>query len=191
MILEVKFGKKINYIPLLICLASSIIIGYAIFLISNNISISLLLGVLCLIVIIMIYTLNLTKNYGYWEINNQGIRYSNLDSTGEKIKAILVPTNVEENSIGFDDIKTVQLIATAGIKAPTAVKESGALFSYSPDTVLNRFPSDYYLLIKLVDNQEVYLDLAASVSDTDNIAKMIELIEKGTQMKVGLVRQEN
>ncbi|WP_256970539.1 hypothetical protein [Companilactobacillus bobalius] len=40
--MEVSFGKKINYVPLLSCLASSIIIGYAIFLMFNNVSISLL-----------------------------------------------------------------------------------------------------------------------------------------------------
>lgn len=190
MVLEVSFGKKINYVPLLICLASSIIIGYAIFLMFSNVSISLLLGIFSLVVMIMIYTVNLTKNYGYWEVNKQGIRYSDLSSTGQKVKAILVPKKTKESLINYSEIEAVKLVATAGIKAPSMVKESGALFAYSPDTVLDRFPSDYYLTVKSKDGHEVDLDLSSSVSDTSDIAKMIEIVEKETRQDVVLVRQE-
>lgn len=191
MVLEVSFGKKINYAPLLICLASSIIIGYAIFLMFSNVSISLLLGIFSLVVMIMIYTVNLTKNYGYWEVNKQGIRYSDLSSTEQKVAAILVPKKTKESLINYSEIEAVKLVATAGIKAPSMVKESGALFAYSPDTVLDRFPSDYYLTVKSKDGHEVDLDLSSSVSDTSDIAKMIEIVEKETRQDVALVRQEN
>ncbi|WP_404280225.1 hypothetical protein [Companilactobacillus paralimentarius] len=188
--MKVSFGKRINYIPLLICLASSIIIGYAIFLMFNNVSISLLLGILSLIVMIMICTLNLTKTYGYWEISKQGIKYSDLVSTGQKVAAILVPRKTKESFINYSKVKAVQLVATTGIKAPSMVKESGALFAYSPDTVLDRFPSDYYLTVKLKDGYEINLDLSSSVSDTSDIAEMIEIVEKETHQDVALVRQE-
>ncbi|CAJ1176933.1 hypothetical protein ATN96_01725 [Companilactobacillus paralimentarius] len=191
MALKVSFGKRINYIPLLICLASSIIIGYAIFLMFNNVSISLLLGILSLIVMIMICTLNLTKTYGYWEISKQGIKYSDLVSTGQKVAAILVPRKTKESFINYSKVMAVQLVATTGIKAPSMVKESGALFAYSPDTVLDRFPSDYYLTVKLENGHKIDLDLSSSVSNTTDIAKMIEMIEKETHHDVELVRQEN
>lgn len=191
MVLKISFGKRINYIPLLICLASSIIIGYAIFLMFNNVSISLLLGILSLIVMIMICTLNLTKTYGYWEISKRGIKYNDLVSTEQKVAAILVPKKNEENFISYSEIKAVQLVATAGIKAPSMVKESGAFFAYSPDTVLDRFPSDYYLTVRLKNEHEVDLDLSSSVSNTTDIAKMIEMIKKETHQDVALVRQEN
>lgn len=191
MVLKISFGKRINYIPLLICLASSIIIGYAIFLMFNNVSISLLLGILSLIVMIMICTLNLTKTYGYWEISKQGIKYNDLVSTEQKVAAILVPKKTKESFINYSEIEAVQLVATAGIKAPSMAKESGAFLAYSPDTVLDRFPSDYYLTVKLKNGHEVDLDLSSSVSNTTDIAKMIEMIKKETHQDVALVRQEN
>ncbi|KRK83312.1 hypothetical protein FC78_GL002122 [Companilactobacillus bobalius DSM 19674] len=140
---------------------------------------------------IMICTLNLTKNYGYWEVDKQSIRYSDLSSTGQKVKAILVPKKTKESLINYSEIEAVKLVATAGIKAPSMVKESGALFAYSPDTVLDRFPSDYYLTVKLKNGYEINLDLSSSVSDTSDIAEMIEIVEKETHQDVALVRQEN
>ncbi|GEO56971.1 hypothetical protein LBO01_01000 [Companilactobacillus paralimentarius] len=139
----------------------------------------------------MICTLNLTKNYGYWEVDKQSIRYSDLSSTGQKVKAILVPKKTKESLINYSEIEAVKLVATAGIKAPSMVKESGALFAYSPDTVLDRFPSDYYLTVKLKNGYEINLDLSSSVSDTSDIAEMIEIVEKETHQDVALVRQEN
>ncbi|OVE98995.1 hypothetical protein [Companilactobacillus bobalius] len=144
-----------------------------------------------LVVMIMICTLNLTKNYGYWEVDKQSIRYSDLSSTGQKVKAILVPKKTKESLINYSEIEAVKLVATAGIKAPSMVKESGALFAYSPDTVLDRFPSDYYLTVKLKNGYEINLDLSSSVSDTSDIAEMIEIVEKETHQDVALVRQEN
>jgi len=187
--MSLNFGRKIISLPLLICLLSSLVVGYCLFLITGQSSTGLLFGILCLVVSPFIFSINLTSYYGFWQIDDKGLHYYDYGTTGRKFRAILLPMIDKEMSIDFNEIKSFSIVASEGIRAPEKIL-GGVFYGYTPDVVLSRFPTAYYLSLKLADNQEVDLDLAFNLNDTNEIEKMIQLLESKTNLKVNLVRQK-
>jgi len=185
--MSLNFGRRINSIPLLICLLSSLAVGYCLFLITGQLSTGLLFGILCLVVSPFVFSINLTSYYGYWQIDDKGLHYYDYGTTGRRVVAIVLPMTNKEMNLDFNKIKSFSIVASEGIRAPEKIL--GGVF-YTPDIVLSRFPTAYYLSLKLANDQEVDLDLASNLNDTNDIEKMVQLLESKTNLKVNLFRQK-
>src|SRR5699024_6158615 len=80
--MNLEFGRKVSYKPLLVIVAVSLIIGAFIYIFSDSIMIAGAFAILCLVIGPFLYSINLNNNYGYWEVTDKGIYfydYSTLD----------------------------------------------------------------------------------------------------------------
>jgi len=189
--MSLTFGRKINYSPLLVTLIISVLIGYFLFLISHQVSIGIIFGIISLIVIPFIYSLNLSGSYGYWTIDDNGINSSDYSTTGKKIKAILLPNIEKESSVKFDEIKSFSLVVGQGMSAPKGIGPDGAIAAsfYVVDSAMQYYSSPYYLSLELNNGQEIDLDLSANADNKNEVEKAIKLIESNTDIKPKLMKQ--
>ncbi len=186
--MDIEFGRRISYKPLLIILLVSILIGYFIYTFSNQIAIAILFGVICFIVGPLLYSINLSNLYGYWKIDENGIQYCDYSTFGKRMSAILFPFGSKESTIKFDEIESSSVFAGKGIQAPDWAL-GGVLYGYTPNTILNRFPSEYYFDLKLKNDQEINLDLSQNIDDDTNIENTIKLLKLKTGQQVKLITQ--
>jgi len=168
---EFTFGRKINYVPLLVSLGVGIIISIFFFMLFNQTVISILFGVLSLVVAIGLYLINLSNSYGYWEISQQEIIYCDYNSNGKKLQAILFPFGKHQTELKLDQIKSASLVVGKKMTVPANIKAappSAYLVCY--------YPSAYYLGLKLKNDQEVDLDLSRDEENKDKIEQLIKLL---------------
>lgn len=186
-----KIGKKINYLPLTICLIIGIVISYLMYLVSRQVFISVLFGIIGLIVSILIYSLNLSNSYNYWQIDDREIQYNNYDTTAQKVQAIILPLATNRRTLKFSEISSIALVIGKGMEMTAGIGSEGAIdaSAYVVDSALQHFYSPYYLMLKLKDGRKVDLDLSKNKTDKANVERLIKEIELKTNLKAKLVKQ--
>ncbi|AUI72239.1 hypothetical protein COSHB9_17740 [Companilactobacillus alimentarius] len=155
----IKFGKKINYRPLLISLGISLFVGLIFLMISKLVGLIAFLGVFA-IIFGFYYLRSLPIIFNYWEASEDYIQYSDLKKISKRLKAMLVPFPTNLRRIGFTSISTVtiagDLVAPKNI--PTAIPYSGYLAVISPSLSMVNNPVD--ITFNLNDGTSVTLSVA-------------------------------
>lgn len=172
---EFTFGRKINYLPLVISLGIGIIISVFFYTFVNKMEISILFGLLCFMVAVALYAIKLSDTYGYWHINDKQINYYDYRTMGKRIKAILFPFNSKLAVVDIKQVVAASLVIGKKIQVPANIKAAPAS-AY----LVYFYPSAYYLGLKLKDNQEVDLDLSFDEMNNKKIEQMVKLL--GTQL---------
>lgn len=187
-----KFGRKINAMPLLVSLVIGGIVGYCLVLIFNQLGVSILFGVLAFVVSVMFYTINLNTTHGYWQITDTGIDYYDYYSTTKKIKAILLPWGTKPVTIDFAKVQTMAIVVGKGMTLPAGIGPHGAIDQayYLVDYAIDRLDSMYSLELELADQRKVALDISNDIQDAEKIDQMIALLENKTQSKVKFFQQK-
>src|SRR5699024_11310841 len=88
--MNLEFGRKVSYKPLLVIVAVSLIIGAFIYIFSDSIMIAGAFAILCLVIGPFLYSINLNNNYGYWEVTDKGIYFYDYSTLDRKLSAIIV-----------------------------------------------------------------------------------------------------
>lgn len=181
---EFTFGRKINYVPLVVSLAVGIIISVFFYTFAKEIGISILFGVLCFIVAVALYAVKLSDTYGYWKINQQQISYYDYKTMGRRIMAILLPLSSKQSVASLQQVDTASLVIGKKIQVPANIKAAAAS-AY----LVYFYPSGYYLGLKLKDSQEVDLDLSFDEMDNQKIEQMIQLLNSQLNKPVTLIEK--
>ncbi|CAJ1176277.1 hypothetical protein LCR01_20100 [Companilactobacillus crustorum] len=184
--MKIIFGRKINYLPLTICLIVSLIVGYMILLLSSQKITAVILGGVSLLIGLFICSLNLSNYYGYWKIDEAGIHYDNYPNSLRIVLSIIFPFLENQSTIAFNEIKSFAIVVGKNVRAPRGT--FGGIF-YHPDAVLERLPISYYLSVKLKNNHEIDLNLTNNIDDSE-IEKMLIILEKKTGQKPDLIKQQ-
>lgn len=110
MIIMLKFGKKINYRPLLVSLCFALIVGL---LLGMNLSwnLGLDVGIVMFILILLgHYLLILPVIFNYWDSSKNSIRYSNFKKIHSRFFAMFFPKLESLKTIDKDKIAAITLI---------------------------------------------------------------------------------
>lgn len=188
--MTLSFGRKINYVPLIICISVSILVGGFLFLFSKQAPIGIMFGILCLIVSPLLYSLNLSRDYDCWQIDQRGIYYYDYSTTVKKVKAMLLPSEEHETVVRFDQIESFAIVVNKSMGLPAGFGPNGSIDAsfYVVDTAMAAFSSPYYLALNLKNQTEVDLDLSTNAKDVTEIKEMIRELENQTQTNVKLLR---
>lgn len=189
--MNLSFGRKINYLPLMVSLFGGIIIGFFFYLLSRKVLIAILFGIACLIAIVMLYTLKTRDNLDQWIVDNRGIHYQDYSTTGKRVKAILFPNTSNEETVKFNEIKAFSIVVGKGIDLPKGIGPDGSIDAtfYVVDSAYQAFNSPYYLSLKLAKGRDVDLDLSSNGQDVAAINEVIKKIEEKTKLQVKLEKQ--
>ncbi|CAJ2233020.1 hypothetical protein [Companilactobacillus paralimentarius] len=189
--MSLNFGRKMNYMPLIISLFGGIIIGFFFYLLSQKTLIAILFGIVCLIVIVMLYTLKTKDNLDQWGIDDRGIYYRDYSTTGKRIRAILLPNISNEETVKFSEIKDFSIVVGKGMDLPRGIGPDGPIdvTFYVIDSAYQTFNSPYYLALKLDKGKDIDLDLSSNVKDVVAVNEVIRKIEEKTKLQVKLEKQ--
>ncbi|MFC6175650.1 hypothetical protein ACFQAV_02315 [Companilactobacillus huachuanensis] len=109
---ELSFAKKINFEPLLISIFFGIILAtifYSIFPMYPLIGI--VMGLLGFAFdSLLIYPKYLTKYYGYWKVDDHGIRYYDYGTWNKKVQAIFSPSSGRVVDVPYSSIKAFVVV---------------------------------------------------------------------------------
>lgn len=170
-----KFGRKINYIPLLISLVIGVCIGMVCYLISRDLLIGFIFGLLSIIITSSIISLNIQKYFDYWEISKNGIQYCDYNSLKKRILAIFFPDFIKTISININDISSISLEVNKGLSDPKGIGPDGAIAAsyYVVGSALNEFTDKYFFDIILTNGQRIYLSAFDDIYDIDKTISYI------------------
>ncbi|KRN99255.1 hypothetical protein [Companilactobacillus kimchiensis] len=109
---ELSFERKISFEPLLISIFFGIIVATIMYSMFPKFP---LIGLICgmaafVLESMLIYPRYLSKSYGYWKIDNQGIYYYDYSTWIKRIRAIFLPANEKVREIPFSNIKTFSVV---------------------------------------------------------------------------------
>lgn len=186
-----SFGRKINYMPLIISLFGGILIGFFFYLLSQKALIAVLFGVICLIAIVMLYTLKMRDNLDWWGVDDRGIHYQDYSTTGKRIRTILLPNSSKEETVKFNEIKAFSIVVGKEMDVPEGIGPDGPIDAafYVVDSAYQTFNSPYYLSLKLAKGRDVDLDLSSNSQDVTAVNDVIRKIEEKTKLQVKLEKQ--
>lgn len=109
---ELSFERKISFEPLLISIFLGVVIAtifYSIF--PKYPLISLILGILAFVSeSTVIYPKYLSKSYGYWKIDDQGVYYYDYSTWEKRVLAIFLPKREKVIKMPFADIKNFSIV---------------------------------------------------------------------------------
>lgn len=184
----IKFGRKINVVPLLISLVIGVAIGYFLDVVFDQTIAGILFGVLGFMAAIVVYSINLSRSYGYWEITDRGINCYDYSTNGKRFKAIMFPFGQTQSQIDFQQIESISLIAVSGFQVPEITKAAPAS-AYIVQTFVEDYASPYYLRLELNDDSEVDLDLSFDANAKAKIQKTLNFLVENTNKKIDLIEQ--
>lgn len=189
--MSISFGRKINYLPLLISLVIGLVVGYFLYLLSTQIFVGILFGILTILACSAIYSIHLASSYGFWQIDDSGIRYNDYRTTSQRVKALLTPSSETETLVKFDDIQSFAIVVGKSMPTPKGIGPAGAIDGsfYVTDSALLCLANAYFISLKLKDGEEVDLNLSTNKADSTDIENIIELLETKTNTKANLVKQ--
>lgn len=154
-----KFGKKLNYRPLLISLGLAIIFG-SIGLILSPVAAGII-GIGVFVVCFFVYYLrSVPVIFQYWEADQDSLRYSDLTHIGHRLFLMLFPFKNHLKVIKTTDIDSITIKGKLDslTEIPNAIPYSGYLAIMSPAISISQNPVD--LIVKLVDGTTVDLSVA-------------------------------
>lgn len=142
-----KFGKKVNYRPLLISLLIASLVGIPAQDIFKRPLISILVGLgLFSIIFFGYYLPNIPLEFSYWEADEQFIRYVDTSNLRTRILSMFLPFINPLTIIDKTDIKTISVIGNINqdFEAPMAIA-----MVHNPD----------YVRVTLKNNQIIDLSI--------------------------------
>lgn len=157
-----KFGKKLNYRPLLISAAIGLMPGLA----ANDIFESPAAGfigfaIFFLFIFLGYYLFNVSILFNYWEVDQDQIRYTNMNSYLHRIVMMFLPMTVNHlTKINLQDVAslTVQGTYDKPKGMPFALPFTPYMGILFPILSIAHNPLD--VMIKLKNGQSVQLSMA-------------------------------
>jgi len=104
-----KFGKKVNFRPLIVSLVFALFLG----LISQqtvNTSIGFIVGAsVFLLIFLGYYWRMLPTLFTYWETDNNSLNYNQMDNMSDRLLMMLAPLSNQLGKIDFDSIESATI----------------------------------------------------------------------------------
>jgi len=178
------FGRKISYVPLLISVIVGLAVGTFFFILSKQAVISVLFGLLCFIVALALYVINLSDAYGYWQIDAQHVEYYDYSSAVKRLKAIFLPFGGNQKWVALNQVADADLVIGKKMQVPaniTAAAASAYMVYY--------YPSSYYLSLRLKDDREIDLDLSFDETDKSKIEQMLQMLDSSSGITISLIEK--
>lgn len=185
---SIGFGRKINYVPMIISLVVGIIVGLITLIFTHAALLAVILGVTGLVVSALLFAQSMSDFYGHWEINDKEIKARNYQNFAVRFQTVLIPFIEDEVKIKYSDIKALTVVVGKNMNAPANIL--GGSF-YAPKKIMFHLPTPYYLNLKLKDGREANLDLSADWDDSETIEYIIALICSEAEIGAEIVKQEN
>jgi hypothetical protein len=109
---ELSFERKISFGPLLISIFFGIVIGTIVYSIFPKFPlVGVILGILAFISESMvIYPKYLSKSYGYWKVDDQGIHYYDYSTWKKRVLAVFLPEHEKVIAVPFSDIQMFSVV---------------------------------------------------------------------------------
>lgn len=185
---SIGFGRKINYTPMLVSWAVGLIVGLLIFIFSHQWLLAVILGITFLVISALIFARSLSDFYGYWEVDDKGIKSHNYLNFSVRLQSVLFPFYEEQDKFEFKDIKSLTVVVGKEMNAPANIL--GGSF-YAPKKIMFHLPTPYYLGLTLKDGRQINLDLSADWDDSETIEYIIALICSEAEIPADIVKQSN
>lgn len=183
---SIEFGRKINNVPMYVSWGSGILVGILFFIFAKSVLLAVILGIAALVVVALIYARMLSDFYGYWEIDEKGIKYFDYQNFAVRFQSVLFPFSEGTTNFKFGDVKELNVIVGKEMNAPSNIL--GGSF-YAPKKIMFHLPTPYYLDLKLVDGREVNLDLSADWDDTETIEYVLAVICTEAEIQPEILKQ--
>ncbi|CAJ1182007.1 hypothetical protein CPR19088_GLDEOEPO_01561 [Companilactobacillus paralimentarius] len=185
---KIEFGRKINYVPMTVSLVTGLVVGLLIYIFTKIVLLAVILGITALVIVALLYARSMTDFYGYWEVNDEGIRTYNYQNFSVRLQSVLLPFSESQFAFKFADIKSLTVVVGKGMNAPANIL--GGSFN-APKKIMFHLPTPYYLELKLNDGREVNLDLSADWDDSETIEYVIAVICSEAGIPAEIIKQEN
>ncbi|MFC6175709.1 hypothetical protein ACFQAV_02615 [Companilactobacillus huachuanensis] len=185
---SIEFGRKINYVPMTVSLVVGLLVGILIFVFTKITLLAVLLGVTALVIAALLYARSMDDFYGYWEINDEGIKSYDYLNFSIRLQSVMFPFSESQLALKFNDIKGLTVVVGKEMNAPSNIL--GGSFN-APKKIMFHLPTPYYLELKLNDGRQVNLDLSADWDDTETIEYVIALICSEADIPAEIIKQEN
>lgn len=160
LITMLKFGKKVNYRPLLMSILMAVLVGL---LFGFNISVRLGIevgSIMFLTVILGHYLLALPVIFNYWDSDSHNIRYVDLRPLHSRMLSILFPKHMPIKVIDKKEISQIDILGLPQHNFPLSsnlvMSEEGGL-SYNLFLMINE-PIKVRLIMK--NNEMIDLDVS-------------------------------
>ncbi|KRO00020.1 hypothetical protein [Companilactobacillus kimchiensis] len=168
-----KFGKKVNYRPLLISLSTALVIG-ALFGLNISKSLGLKIGaIMFLLMILGHYLLVLPVLFNYWDSDKTSIHYSDIKKLNHRFLAIFLPITLPIHTIDKAKIISISILGlpqhNPSLSSELIVSEEGG-FIYNLILMIN---DPVKIRLIMTDNSHIDLDLSR-----DYVAHQDETIGK-------------
>lgn len=183
---SIEFGRKINNVPMMVSWGGGILIGILLMIFTKVVLLAVILGITAVVVIALVYAWLLTGFYGYWEIDDKGIRSFDYQNFSIRFQSVLFPFSEDRNVIKYSDIAKLTVIVGKEMNAPSNIL--GGSFN-APKKIMFNLPTPYYIELQLKDSREIHLDLSADWDDTETIEYIIALICSEADIEAGIVKQ--
>lgn len=186
-----KFGKKVNYRPLLISLLIASLVGIPAQDIFKRPLISILVGLgLFSIIFFGYYLPNIPLEFSYWEADEQFIRYVDTSNLRTRILSMFPPFINPLTIIDKTDIKTISVIGNINqdFEAPMAIPYTPALgIGYAAIAMVH---NPDYVRVTLKNNQIIDLSIRRDYTYSRNttLKKLTNFFNSldNTQIKITL-----
>lgn len=183
---SIEFGRKINNVPMMVSWGGGILIGILLMIFTKVVLLAVILGITAVVVIALVYAWLLTGFYGYWEIDDKGIRSFDYQNFSIRFQSVLFPFSEDKNVIKYSDIAKLTVIVGKEMNAPSNIL--GGSFN-APKKIMFNLPTPYYIELQLKDGREIHLDLSADWDDTETIEYIIALICSEADIEAGIIKQ--
>ncbi|MQS75786.1 hypothetical protein [Companilactobacillus halodurans] len=183
---SIEFGQKINYVPMAISWGIGLIIGLGIAFFTHLVLLAVILGVTFLVISGLVFARTLSDFYGYWEVDNNGIKSFDYQNFAVRFQSILMPFSEDQFIFKFSDIKALTVVVGKDMNAPANVL--GGSFN-APKKIIFNLPTPYYLRVQLKDSREVNLDLSVDWEDSEAIQYVIAMICDKANIGADIVKQ--
>lgn len=185
---SIEFGRKINYVPMTVSLVVGLVVGVLVFVFTKVALLAVLLGIAALVIIALLYARSMNDFYGYWEINDEGIRSYDYQNLSIRLQSVLFPFSESQLDFKFKDIKSLTVVVGKEMNAPSNIL--GGSFN-APKKIMFHLPTPYYLELKLNDGRQINLDLSADWDDSETIEYVIAVICSEADIPAEIIKQEN
>lgn len=189
-----KFGKKINYRPILISLVFALIPSFIFGSIMENLLLGISIGVVAFLGMIFIYYYpNIPTLFNYWEVSDGKINYIDLDDKKNRLLGMFTPSAVHVKTISINEVDSIDLVGDLNNKfeMPLAIPYSGYLAVLSPVISIINHPVDVKL--HLNNGQIITLSLARdyTYSQKNAISKLTKFLDLFDKTSVKIIRPTN
>lgn len=181
-----KFGKKVNYRPILVSLAFALIpiIGIGHFYPLRGI----LAGLLVFLLVILIYYLpNLPILFSYWQADNNEIKFNDMSNLSHRLTMILLPFK-QLSTINEKDIQSITILGKLeDTKEMTYAMQVGAYYAILTP-IISMIKNPVSLELTMNNGQKVQLSISRDYAydHKKTIAKLNQFFDTldNTQIKV-------